>query len=75
MAWHKRRPHHSMSARLVYILGLLSSASAAPGGSPHLGKSTYAMSHPFAWKAFMEKYFPTAENKIEQNSTTDCVEW
>jgi hypothetical protein len=29
----------------------------------------------FAYKAFMETYFQTAENKVEQNSTTDCVEW
>merc|ERR1719163_1630436 len=46
----------------------------APGGSS-LGKSTYAMSHPFAWKAFMEKYFPTAENVLQENSTSTCNEW
>jgi len=38
-------------------------------------KSTYAMSHPFAYKAFMEKYLPTAENLVQENSTTTCVEW
>merc|ERR1719174_462365 len=43
--------------------------------SAHFGKDTYAMSHPFAWKAFMETYFPTAENMVESNSTSNCVEW
>lgn len=43
--------------------------------SGSLGKSTYAMSHPFAWKAFMENYFPTAENIVQANSTDTCVEW
>ena len=43
--------------------------------SATLGKSTYAMTHPFAYKAFMEKYFPTAENVVQANSTTNCVEW
>jgi len=33
------------------------------------------MSHPFAYKAFMEKYFPTAENKVQENSTSSCIEW
>lgn len=40
-----------------------------------LGKSTYAMSHPFAYKAWAEKYLPTAENIVQANSTTTCVEW
>jgi hypothetical protein len=40
-----------------------------------LGKSTYAMSHPFAYKAFAEKYLPTAENMVQDNSTSSCVEW
>lgn len=40
-----------------------------------LGKSTYAMSHPWAWKEWMETYMPTLENLVEKNSTTDCVEW
>jgi len=38
-------------------------------------KDTYSMSHPFAWKAFMEEYFPTAENLVQENSTENCVEW
>jgi hypothetical protein len=33
------------------------------------------MSHPFAYKAFMEEYFLTAENVVQANSTTECVEW
>jgi len=40
-----------------------------------LGKSTYAMSHPFAYKSFMETYLPTAENMVQENSTSTCVEW
>lgn len=39
------------------------------------GKDTYAMSHPFAWKDFMEEYFPTMEFIAEENSTTTCNEW
>jgi len=39
------------------------------------GKDTYAMSHPFAYKAFMEEYFPTAENMVQSNNTQSCVEW
>merc|ERR1711865_885071 len=40
-----------------------------------VGKSTYAMTHPFAYKAWMEKYIPYTENVIQQNSTQDCNEW
>lgn len=40
-----------------------------------LGKSTYAMSHPFAYKAWMEKYLPVAENIVQANNTATCVEW
>jgi len=46
-----------------------------PMASATFGKDTYAMSHPFAWKAFMEEYFPTAENMVQSNSTSTCVEW
>ena len=46
-----------------------------PTGGGHLGKSTYAMSHPFGFKAFMENYFPTAEQLVQENSTKKCVEW
>lgn len=46
-----------------------------PSGGGSLGKSTYAMSHPFAYKDFMEQHFPTAENVVQANSTTTCVEW
>ena len=56
---------------LLLGLGLPSALAAARTGA--LGKSTYAMSHPFAWKAFMENYFPTAENMVQTNSTTKCV--
>merc|ERR1719379_2476716 len=49
--------------------------SPSPSGHGALGKDTYAMSHPFAWKAFMEEYFPTAENVVQSNSTSRCVEW
>ncbi|KAH8058206.1 hypothetical protein JL722_6058 [Aureococcus anophagefferens] len=48
---------------------------ARPGAGGHLGKSTYAMSHPFAFKGFMEQYFPTAEQLVRENSTKQCVEW
>lgn len=44
-------------------------------GGGHLGKSTYAMSHPWAFKTFMESYFPTAVQTETQNSTKKCVEW
>ena len=40
-----------------------------------VGKSTYAMSHPFAYKAWMEKFLPTKENIIQKNSTKTCNEW
>lgn len=40
-----------------------------------LGKSTYAMSHPFAYKAWMEEFLPTAENVVRKNSTGSCNEW
>ncbi|KAH8045072.1 hypothetical protein JL721_12724 [Aureococcus anophagefferens] len=33
------------------------------------------MSHPFAFKGFMEQYFPTAEQLVRENSTKQCVEW
>jgi hypothetical protein len=60
------------SALNLLLLGLTAVAHARTGT---LGKSTYAMSHPFAWKAFMESYFPTAENIVQANSTATCVEW
>lgn len=40
-----------------------------------VGKSTYAMTHPFAFRAWMEKYLPYTENVIQQNSTQSCNEW
>lgn len=40
-----------------------------------VGKSTYAMTHPFAYKDFMEKYFSTAEHVNQENSTKLCNEW
>lgn len=46
-----------------------------PTRTGHLGKSTYAMSHPWAFKTFMESYFPTAVQTEMQNSTDKCVEW
>lgn len=48
---------------------------ALPSALADFGKDTYAMSHPFAWKDFMEKYFPVAENRVQANSTSTCVEW
>lgn len=54
---------------LVFVAGLLPSVEAV------FGKDTYAMSHPFAFKEFMEKYFPTAENLVQANSTETCNEW
>jgi len=50
-------------------------AAAIPMASAKVGKSTYAMSHPWAYKAFMEKYLPTAENIARQNDTKACNEW
>ena len=46
---------------LAVTLGVVTAA----GG---IGKSTYAMTDPFAYKDFMELYLPTAENKVEANS-------
>lgn len=46
-----------------------------PLAAADLGKDTYAMSNPFLWKAFMEKYFPTGENVVQPNSTSECNEW
>jgi len=43
--------------------------------SAGVGKSTYALSHPWAYKSFMETYFPTAENMVQKNNTQSCVEW
>lgn len=40
-----------------------------------VGKSTYAMTHPFAFRTWMEKYIPYTENVIQQNSTSTCNEW
>jgi hypothetical protein len=59
---------HAHSATLLFLLG-------APGALSTVGKSTYAMSHPFAFKAWMETYLPTAENVIQKNSTSTCNEW
>ena len=33
------------------------------------------MSHPFAYKAWMETYLPTQENIVQKNSTATCNEW
>jgi hypothetical protein len=56
-----------MKSALVASLPMLAAAG--------IGKDTYAMSHPFAYKEFMETYFPTAENMVQANSTDSCVEW
>lgn len=40
-----------------------------------IGKHTFAMSHPWEFKSFMETHFPTAENMVQENSTQSCVEW
>eukprot|EP00937_MAST-01D_sp_MAST-1D-sp2_P004021 g4021.t1 len=58
-------------------IGFLADDDEAGGGgrAGKLGKSTYAMVDPFAWKAFAETYLPTAENMVQANSTTNCVEW
>ena len=53
----------------LIILALVYRAEAS------VGKSTYAMSHPFAYKAWMEKFLPTAENVVQKNSTATCNEW
>jgi hypothetical protein len=54
-------------------LFLLLTATPLVFGEPT--KSTYAMSYPFAYKAFLEKYLPTAENLIQKNDTSKCAEW
>jgi len=59
-------------ASLFVVIGAFP-PSPSSGGS--LGKSTYAMSHPYAYKAFMETHFPTAENMVQANNTKTCVEW
>jgi len=56
----------------IFVLFHLASAQRVPSDYQ---KDTYSMSHPFAWKAFMEEYFPTAENLVQENSTSTCVEW
>lgn len=56
-----------MKSAVLAALPMLASAG--------IGKDTYAMSHPFAFKDFMETYFPTAENMVQANSTETCVEW
>jgi len=56
-----------MKSGLVASLPMLAAAG--------IGKDTYAMSHPFAYKAFMETYLPTSENMVQANSTSTCVEW
>jgi len=33
------------------------------------------MTHPFAFRTWMEKYIPYTENVIQQNSTQSCNEW
>ena len=52
----------------------LLTALVAPAAAT-VGKSTYAMSHPFAFKAWMEKYLPTGEHVVQENSTALCNEW
>jgi hypothetical protein len=60
---------------LISVAFAQPSPSPGPSSGGNLGKDTYAMSHPFAYKAFMEKYFPTAENVVQANSTSTCNEW
>eukprot|EP00966_Prymnesium_polylepis_P309889 7160112-Prymnesium_polylepis.1 len=59
----------------MQMLKLFVVALSAQRASAIVGKSTYAMSHPFAFKAWMEQYLPTAENVIQKNSTSSCNEW
>ena len=54
------------------LLAILRSPNLAAG---EIGKSTYAMSHPFAFKSWMERFLPTKENVAQHNSTATCNEW
>ena len=67
--------HRSIFADTMTLLSALLPCLLLISARADVGKSTYAMSHPFAYKAFMETYFPVAENVVEANSTKDCVEW
>lgn len=58
-----------MSARLLVCLALIAV------GACSVGKSTYAMSHPFAYKDWMEAFLPTSEHVVQENSTKVCNEW
>ena len=60
----------TMSAKMFVLAALFPHLTEAV-----LGKSTYAMSHPFAYKAWMEKFLPTKENIVQKNSTKTCNEW
>jgi len=51
------------------------SPSPGPSQAGDVGKSTYAMSNPFAYKDFAEKYLPTSEFIVQKNDTSTCVEW
>jgi len=64
--------HLMMHTSLVMLVAPLTAAQRV---ASDYQKDTYSMSHPFAWKAFMEEYFPTAENLVQENSTDNCVEW
>lgn len=59
---------------LANLVALVAALTIRPAHSV-LGKSTYAMSHPFAYKAWMEKFLPTKENIVQKNSTKTCNEW
>ena len=62
-------------AAVLFLAGARAEDVDRPSRTGHLGKSTYAMSHPWAFKTFMESYFPTAVQTETQNSTKKCVEW
>lgn len=60
----------SATIALIFAMATLFTCSHAT-----VGKSTYAMTHPFAFRTWMEKYLPYTENVIQKNSTSSCNEW
>ena len=54
--------HTYRTVAMTAMLRLACIACLAGAATATLGKSTYAMSHPYAYKAWMEKYLPTAVN-------------
>ena len=56
-------------------IALLAAAVLPMSALAVVGKSTYAMSHPWAYKTWMEAHLPVATNIAQQNNSDTCVEW